>query len=253
MIRKPQALILTGDGINCEIETGLAFERAGFKVTIRHLNDLIAEGVNTSALQSQYGCVALPGGFSFGDDLTSGRVLALKILHGLKWNLLDYAKTGGLVIGICNGFQALLKMQIFGKEVSITQNHGARFIADWVDVTVESDRSIWLRQIKNLKLSIRHGEGRIVLDPSSGLQKMNLLKKNGQDCLRYVGDPNGSHDRIAGLCDETGRIFGLMPHPEAYLRKSQNPAWNSEPTSAFEKGDGQIVFENAYKEALSAR
>jgi phosphoribosylformylglycinamidine synthase len=109
------ALVLTGDGINCERETAQAFERVGVRAEIRHLNDLIAEGLTLDSLSGRHSVVALPGGFSFGDDLGSGRVLALKIAHGLKWDLNLYAERGGLVIGICNGFQALIRLGVFGR------------------------------------------------------------------------------------------------------------------------------------------
>src|SRR5688572_27438325 len=111
-----RALVITGDGINCEVETAGAFKLAGFEVDIRHLNDLIADKFNLDRLSSEYSVLALPGGFSFGDDLESGKVLALKIRHGLGWDLHQYADRGGLVLGVCNGFQALIKMGVFGRD-----------------------------------------------------------------------------------------------------------------------------------------
>ena len=119
--QKPKVLVLAGDGINCEGETAQAFRMAKFDVEIRHLNDLIVERMSLDDLSTGYSVLALPGGFSFGDDLTSGKVLALKIQHKLGWDLSTFANRGGLVIGICNGFQALIRMGIFGRDVSITK------------------------------------------------------------------------------------------------------------------------------------
>src|SRR3989338_9149181 len=113
--KKPKALVLMGDGMNCEVETAHAFRLARFQADIRHLNDLILEKVSLDDLSRQYAVLAIPCGFSFGDDLSSGKVLALKLQYQLKWDLGDFAKRGGVVIGICNGFQALIKMGIFGK------------------------------------------------------------------------------------------------------------------------------------------
>ncbi len=247
---KPKTLVITGDGINCETETAEAFAIAGFDVEIRHLNDLIAERFSQDHLLTRYRVLALPGGFSFGDDLTSGKVLALKIQHGLKWDLPAFAEEGGLVIGICNGFQALIRMGVFGKGVSITQNTQGKFINTWVKVTPNGKKCVWLKGLGTLDLPIRHGEGRIVIASDRRLETLEKLERQGVTCLKYDADVNGSEDRLAGLCDPSGRIFGLMPHPEAFVRWTAHPEWTQSPGRASSPGQGLALFENAYQEAI---
>lgn len=253
--QKPKALVLTGDGINCERETAQAFCLAGFEADIRHLNDLISERMTQDDLSRRYQTVALPGGFSFGDDLTSGKVLALKIRHRLGWNLNLFAERGGLVIGICNGFQALIRMEVFGKDVSITHNSSGKFLDTWTKVTPSGSQCAWLRGLGAMDLPIRHGEGRIILNPARRSEILGKMDRHGMTCLKYEGEvaPNGSDEKLAGLCDATGRIFGLMPHPEAFVRWTAHPEWTSQPGRASAPGQGLMIFENAYKEVTSGR
>ncbi len=249
IVQKPRVLVLTGDGINCEIETAQAFRMARFDTDIRHLNDLIHEGVRLDDLSKNYAVLALPGGFSFGDDLTSGKVLALKLVHRLGWDLSTFAARGGLVIGICNGFQALIRMGIFGSDVSITHNHHGKFLNTWVKVTPTGGRCVWLKGLGTVDLPIRHGEGRIMIASGRRAEAFDKMERLGVTCLRYEGNPNGSEDRLAGLCDVTGRIFGLMPHPEAFVRWTSHPEWTSQSARASAPGQGLAVFENAFLEA----
>lgn len=249
MTMKTRALVLTGDGINCETETGQALEAAGFGVEIRHLNDLIAERVTDDDLSRKYALLAIPGGFSFGDDLTSGKVLALKLEHQLRWDLPRFVERGGLVVGICNGFQALIRMGIFGRDVSITRNKHGKFQNTWVKVSPAGNRCVWLKGVGTIDLPIRHGEGRLVIAAARKDELIGKMDRSGQICLRYEGDPNGSAERIAGLCDTTGRIFGLMPHPEAFVRWTSHPEWTLTAGRASSPGQGLLLFENAYKEA----
>lgn len=250
--QKPRALVITGDGINCENETAQAFRLAGFEAEVRHLNDLAAEQLNQDGLSKRFQALAFPGGFSFGDDLTSGKVLALKIQHQLKWNLGTYAERGGLVIGICNGFQALIRMGVFGKDVSITTNSHGKFIDRWIKASPSSPRCIWLKGIGTMDLPIRHGEGRIMLNPTRRVEVLGKMDRHGMTCLKYEEDHNGSEERLAGLCDQSGRVFGLMPHPEAFVRWTAHPEWTSQPNRATSPGQGLAIFENAYQEALRA-
>jgi phosphoribosylformylglycinamidine synthase subunit PurQ / glutaminase len=251
--KTPRALILSGEGINCERETSDALRLAGFETDIRHLNDLVAEQLSEATLTSRYSVLALPGGFSYGDDLSSGKVLSLKIRHGLKWNLQNYADAGGLVIGICNGFQALVRMGTFGKDVSITNNASGKFINTWVRVSPGSGRCLWLRGIGNIDLPIRHGEGRLVIQAKSRSEVLGKFERQGMLCLKYEQNPNGSEESIAGLCDPTGRILGLMPHPEAFVRWTAYPEWTAQPSRAGSPGQGLQIFENAFTEAKAAK
>lgn len=239
-----KVLVVTGDGINCEVETAEAFQAAGFTATIKHLNDLIAEKFNQARLESDFSAVAFPGGFSFGDDLQSGKILALKISHGLGWDLNRFAEKGGWVLGICNGFQALIRLGVFGRELSIMHNASGKFLNTWVELKIQGDRCLWLKGIQSLPVPIRHGEGRIVL--KEGL-KAEALVSEGIACLTYATDPNGSAGRIAGLTDKTGRILGLMPHPEAYVRQTAHPLWTKDPASADQPGLGLQIFKNAFQ------
>lgn len=250
---RPRALVLTGDGINCETETAQAFRLAGFEAEIKHLNDLIAEHVTLDLMSKRYAALALPGGFSFGDDLTSGKVLALKIQHQLQWNLQTFAERGGLVIGICNGFQALIRMGVFGKDISITHNSGGKFLNTWVKAAPNGSRCVWLKGQGTMDLPVRHGEGRIVIAPARRSEILSKMDRGGQTCFKYEGDPNGSDERLAGLCDPTGRIFGLMPHPEAFVRWTAHPEWTAQPGRASAPGQGLAIFENAMMEAQNAQ
>jgi phosphoribosylformylglycinamidine synthase len=250
---KPNALVVTGDGINCETETAQAFRLAGFDAEIRHLNDLIRDRMSLDELSRKHQAIAFPGGFSFGDDLSSGKVLALKIQHGLGWDLNAYAARGGLVIGICNGFQALIRLGIFGKDLSITSNDSGKFINQWIKVTPSSQACVWLKGLGTIDLPIRHGEGRIVFGQTRKKEVVDKMERLGMTCLRYEGDPNGSESKLAGLCDATGRIFGLMPHPEAFVRWTAHPEWTLTPARATAPGQGLAIFENAYQEASRAR
>lgn len=252
MSSEPRVLVMAGDGINCEFETSAAFCRAGFRTEIRHLNDLISEQLSLDQLQKQYSVLALPGGFAFADDLSAGRILGLKISHGLGWDLSRFVQTGGLVIGICNGFQALIRMGVFGRSVSITANENGKFINQWVGVTPSGTKCVWLRGLGSLELPIRHGEGRLVFHPENRLESLNKLERQGSLCLRYDQNLNGSEESLAGLCDSSGRIFGLMPHPEAYIRWTAHPNWTSQPSRAGSPGEGLAFFENAFKEARSS-
>ena len=254
MIRpQPKVLVVAGDGINCEVECAQAFKQVGFKTQTVHLNDLISDHLSTDALSKAYPVLALPGGFSFGDDLGSGKVLALKLGRGLSWDLAKYAERGGLVIGICNGFQALIRMGIFGKDVSITHNSQGKFVNTWVKVTPWHSQCVWLKGLGSMDLPIRHGEGRVVIGSSRHTELMYKMETTGMTCLRYESDVNGSDEKLAGLCDVTGRIFGLMPHPEAFVRWTAHPEWTAQPGRADQPGHGLGIFENAFREANLAQ
>jgi len=248
-----KALVLTGDGINCERETAQAFARAGFHPQIFHINDLIRRNVSLDRLSEEYAVLALPGGFSFGDDLESGKVLALKIKYGLGWDLSRYAERGGLVLGVCNGFQALIKLGVFGRDLSITHNQSGRFINRWVRATPQRSRCVWLTGIGTMDLPVRHGEGRVVYPLKTGTSVLSKMERQGMVCLKYEMALNGSHDQIAGLCDPSGRIFGLMPHPEAAVRWTAHPSWTQQPDGAGSPGDGLAIFSNALQAAQNSR
>ncbi|GMU92535.1 MAG: hypothetical protein AMXMBFR4_15930 [Candidatus Hydrogenedentota bacterium] len=258
MKKRVQALVLTGFGINCDHETAYAFERAGATATRVHLNDLI----DRPALLDGSQILAVPGGFSFGDDIASGKILANRLRYRLGEPLRDFVAAGKLVIGICNGFQVLVKMGMlpmgngtFRQTVTLTHNDSGRFENRWVHLVTGPDTPcIWLKDVRRLELPVRHGEGKFI--PQDGAT-MNALRENGQIALRYChhdgtpargsfpANPNGSVDDVAGICDATGRVFGLMPHPEAFVDKTNHPRWTREPIP--EEGAGLQVFRNAVR------
>ncbi|MBU4221921.1 MAG: phosphoribosylformylglycinamidine synthase I [Euryarchaeota archaeon] len=251
----PKVLILTGYGINCDIETKHAFDLAGAQAERIHLTDLLDGSVKLS----DYHILALPGGFSFGDDIASGKVLANMIKYNLGEQVQEFIEDGKLILGICNGFQAMVKMGLlpaFGgdhsrQDVTLTFNDSGRFENRWVHMkSSPGSKCVFTRGIENIYLPVRHGEGKFVAKDPHVLDK---LKKNHQIVFRYVDkdgnpagyphNPNGSIDNIAAICDETGRVFGLMPHPEAFMHRTNHPAWTREELP--EEGAGIAIFRNA--------
>ncbi len=250
------ALVLTGFGINCDNETQRALARAGAETVRIHLNDLLAQ---LDQLDRAH-ILAIPGGFSFGDHIASGKVLANRLRHKLGAPLERFVSDGKLVIGICNGFQVMVKMGLLPycdgalkQEATLTWNDTSRFENRWVHLQAPAgNRCVWLKDIEQIALPIRHGEGKFIPGDDAILQR---LRENGQVALRYVRDdgapangvfpfnPNGAVDDIAGICDPSGRIFGLMPHPEGYQERTNHPAWTRASLPA--EGAGLRVFHNA--------
>ncbi|OFZ45928.1 MAG: hypothetical protein A2381_19545 [Bdellovibrionales bacterium RIFOXYB1_FULL_37_110] len=244
-MNKPKFLILAGDGINCENETKLALVNANSDAQIVHINELLENPLMLRAVQG----LALPGGFSFGDELGSGQVLSLKIKFKLKDHFEDFIYRGGAVIGICNGFQVLLKLGLlpdFKKErtISLDHNISGKFINKWVTLNKHPATICkWTTLLKDqlINLPIRHGEGRIVLKKNDETVVYNTLLKNGQIVFQYNENVNGAYENIAGICDPTGLILGLMPHPEAYLYEGLNHIHQKD---FFKKGKGQLIFDS---------
>ncbi len=251
-----KALVLTGFGINCDRETEYALTRAGATAERVHLNDIVAQ---PERLQ-EYHILAVPGGFSFGDDVASGRILANRLRYKLGAPLKEFVQAGKLVIGICNGFQVLTKMGLlplfgddFKQEVTLAWNDTSRFENRWVSLAVDpATPCVWLKGITQFDLPIRHGEGKFIPRDDEVLTQ---LQAGGQVALRYVRpdgtaadgefpfNPNGAVDDVAGICDPSGRIFGLMPHPEAFVERCNHPLWTRE--AEITEGVGLKLFENA--------
>lgn len=231
---RPKAMILSGYGLNCEDETAFAFERSGADAKIVHIND-----INDGSDLTKYEIIVVPGGFSFGDDTGSGNAYALKLRSRLWEQLLSFVQDDHLILGICNGFQVLVNLgllpaldRVYGaRQVSLIHNDSPRYTARWVDLIVRSE-SPWLSDVSSLSLPIAHGEGKLVATPDV----LNELKRRQLIAARYTrgelcrwldmpGNPNGSTDDAAALTDESGRILGLMPHPERAIRFTQLPHW----------------------------
>ncbi len=245
----PKACVLTGYGINCDGETEHALRSAGFETRRVHVQELVTKREKLD----EHDLLALPGGFSFGDDLGSGKVLGNKMKFRLKNEVNKFVERGGLIIGICNGFQALVKMGLlpepdWKQRTTLTFNESSRFEDRWVHLRLPESKCIFTRGIESMHLPIRHGEGKFIATEGT----LGTLERNGQVVLQYCDpegrskgypwNPNGSMRNVAGICDQTGRIFGLMPHPEAF-----NHVTNS-PDGKREKGPlGIAIFRNAFR------
>lgn len=196
-------LVINGDGINSENELALAFSREGAQVTKLHINELLK---NPKKLLD-YKLLAIPGGFSFGDEIRSGKILAEKMREKMIETLSSFMNQDGRIIGICNGFQVLAQLGAFDnftqRSFTLAENSHGQFMDKWTKLYVSKNDSPWFKGIEGeVFLPVRHKEGRIV--------SRNSLNP----VLKYEVDVNGSLDQIAGLVDSTGRIFGVMPHPE---------------------------------------
>ncbi len=233
-MRRVRSIVLSGYGINCEIETAYCLRKCKADVDIVHINDIL----NNNKSLMDYQILAIPGGFSFGDDIGSGKVLANKIKFKMH-EIYRFIENGNLLIGICNGFQVLVKSGILPdldeQKTTLTFNDSGKFEDRWVYLRINEDsKCVWTKNLKNMFLPVRHGEGKFFCEKEI-LEKM---KENGQIVMKYTDEynnenvsypynPNGSIENIAGICDKTGRIFGLMPHPEAYNCYENNPLWKT--------------------------
>jgi phosphoribosylformylglycinamidine synthase I len=248
----PRALVLRAPGTNCDRETALAFERAGGIARRVHVRALAERPAAADDCQ----ILCIPGGFSYGDDVASGRILALELRIRLADLLCRFRDRGGLVLGICNGFQVLLQTGLLladadgGRQATLAHNASGRFIDRWVRLECESSPCVFLHGLGELELPVAHAEGRFVPRSAADLA---ALGSAGQLPLRYAADPsggstnpNGSTADVAGACDPSGRVFGLMPHPERFITATQHPAWHGR-LDPDAPGPGLAMFANAVR------
>jgi phosphoribosylformylglycinamidine synthase subunit PurQ / glutaminase len=285
----PTALVVRAAGTNCDAEMLRAFEHAGAQTRLEHIDRLIKH----PELIDDVDLMGFPGGFSYGDDIASGRIFAVKLRERLYPALRAAAERGVHMIGACNGFQVLTQVGLLPgpdtplvcvatgskptsrqsatitwpqhaaprQTTALSFNSGGRFIDAWVGVRPDpSSVCVWTRGLESafadragdvLQLPIAHGEGRFV---AASPDVLSRLTSRGQIALRYRDNPNGSQDDIAGICDPTGRIFGLMPHPERYLDWTLHPFWTRLPTDV-RRGPtpGMMMFQNAVEAAKAGK
>jgi phosphoribosylformylglycinamidine synthase subunit PurQ / glutaminase len=254
---KPRVLILRAPGTNCDIETGFAFERVGAEVTAIHVNSLMEDPNSGKGFQ----ILCFPGGFSYGDDIAAGRILAQRLQTHLRDLIDEFRKSDKLILGICNGFQIMMRLGVFfpGQEdlppATLTLNRQARFEDRWVNLVTDNNSCVFLRGIERMYLPMAHAEGRFVIRDNDSQQQ---LLKNSQLGLRYCqengpvteaalpfpANPNGAELNVAGISDPSGRIFGLMPHPERHIEAVQHPFWTRR-TEQPAHGEGLPIFSNA--------
>lgn len=254
LMATPQVLILRSPGANCDRETQFAFEHAGATADRIHVQQIRSD----PAILRRYQILVVPGGFSYGDDVAAGKILANELTQFLGEALRRFRDAEKLMLGICNGFQALLKAGLLippdedGPLATLTDNTHGRFEDRWVHMEVVSDHCPMLAGCRRLYLPIAHGEGNFVCRESWILKG---LQQSGQVVLRYVDaqgkpgpfpvNPNGSQGDVAGLCDPTGRVLGLMPHPERHVLPTQHPTWTR--NGLADEGDGLALFRNAVR------
>ena len=265
-MKKVKSLVVTGYGINCEKELAAAYKLAGAEAKIVHLNDVFLGKVKIT----DFDILNFPGGFSFGDDLGSGKVLANKMKYKrmadgeLFYNvILEFIAAGKFVLGICNGFQFLVKMGLLpnvgnehAQEVTLTLNDSGKFEDRWVYCrTNPALVTPFMKGIDKIALPVRHGEGKLIIRDE---QILKGIKDKNLNCLSYTDsegnitaeyplNPNGSDLNCAGLCDETGQVFGLMPHPEAFLSIYNHPDWGRMKRlhpELTDDGEGLKIFKN---------
>ncbi|MHC4423242.1 MAG: phosphoribosylformylglycinamidine synthase I [Planctomycetota bacterium] len=257
-MRQVKAVVLRAAGINCDMETEYALESAGAEAERVHINQIIKD---KSALE-KYQILVFPGGFSYGDDVAAGKILANQVIHHLSESVQKFIEDGKLVLGICNGFQVLVKAGILPGDgstkqeaVTITYNDSGKYEDRWVYLAPQTERCIFIEPGRQIYLPVAHAEGKVVTKDEATLEK---LKSEGHIVFKYIDkdgkeggypvNPNGSVDSIAGLTDSTGRVLGLMPHPERHVRLTQHPHWSRlEKIRGTRDGDGMAMFANAVK------
>ncbi|MDD5022552.1 MAG: phosphoribosylformylglycinamidine synthase subunit PurQ [Candidatus ainarchaeum sp.] len=248
------AAVLSGFGLNSEYETAYAIKLSGGNVDIIHLNQFI----DAPSLLHTYNFLVLPGGFSYSDHLGAAKVFSNKLFFKLKKELSEFISEKKLILGICNGFQMLVKLGLlpysdFKQKVTLSYNDSGKFEDRWVRLKANKNSPcIYTKDIDFFDLPVRHGEGKLIIPNQEilfdilnhNLFPLQYVDSEGK-LSGYPFNPNGSINNIAGLCDPTGRIFGLMPHPECYNTFANHPLWTSLSSKEIREGHGLKIFKNA--------
>lgn len=251
---KPKVCVLRTDGTNCDLETFYAFEKAGGECLLVHINRLR----NKEEKLTDYQILVIPGGFSYGDDVHSGKILAVELTSFLKEQLAEFIAAGKPILGICNGFQVLVRTGILpdGRigEISaaLVGNDSGRFECRWITLLTENTPCIFTEGLagKCLNLPVAHAEGKFyagqeTLNKIAGQVVFRYVGENGRPTQDYPLNPNGSLNAIAGLCDPTGLVLGLMPHPERFVEPTQQPNWRRQNPGG--EPHGLAIFRNAVR------
>jgi phosphoribosylformylglycinamidine (FGAM) synthase-like amidotransferase family enzyme len=266
MSMRPRAIVITGNGTNCEREAAEACRLGGFDADIVHISQILSGEVTLDSYQF----LNLTGGFLDGDDLGSAMVQANRlkyaVVDGSGERVLDqlsrFVSAGKPILGVCNGFQLMVKMGLLPglddgleRTVTLTSNDSGRFEDRWVTLLVDEDSPcIFTKGIQNVPLPVRHGEGKFTVRDIGILDRLRAEKlltvsymdpATGETTMVYPDNPNGSVEAVAGVCSPSGLLFGLMPHPEAYLHRVNHPRWTREDLP--EEGAGVAFFKNAYE------
>jgi len=268
-----KALVLTGYGLNCDYETDFSLKSAGADSHRVHINELISGNKDGVQIRlSDYQILVFGGGFSWADDHGAGVLMASKLKHHLGEDIEKFIQDGNLIIGICNGFQCLVNLGLlpgFGgqyreRRVALTYNDSGNFINTWVRLKVNpASPSVFTKGLSNLEFPVRHGEGKFYASDET----IDQLFKSNQVVLQYAYEngkeadrawplnPNGSLRDIAGICDPTGRVFGLMPHPEAFNHFTNHPDWTRKKEELVRQGEGALQEEgegiNIFRNAVN--
>ncbi|MDC0934868.1 phosphoribosylformylglycinamidine synthase I [Pirellulales bacterium] len=247
---QPRVLVVRAPGTNCDAETRYAFQLAGARANVLHLN----RWLESPTLLRDVEILCVPGGFSYGDDIAAGRIFANQLRCQLGDEIRRFRDDGGLVLGICNGFQVLLKSGLLDEHAAtspmatLAWNRSGRYVDRWVRLAVDAGQCVFLAGIETIALPIAHAEGNFQTVDDSAFER---LEQAGRFPLRYCPaddsdadyNPNGAQGNVAGMCDATGQVLGLMPHPERFIDPRQHPSWTREPTA--EEGAGLQLFRNA--------
>lgn len=265
---KPKVCVLRTDGINCDEELFYAFQKFGGAPEFVHVNELR----NKSKKLKDFQILAIPGGFAYGDDVVSGKILATELVSFLKDQIREFVAKKGMVVGICNGFQVLIRTGLLpfnhlGKmDATLAQNSSGHFECRFVKIKIEDSKAAFLKPYvgQTIDIAVNHGEGKFYAHPSDlkKVEKENLVfcryvNGTGKPTQEYPANPNGALNAIAGITDATGRILGLMPHPEKIVDYTQHPNWRR---IKIEKGGlalrslgaGEFIFEGMIKFAAGS-
>ncbi|MGR3317674.1 MAG: phosphoribosylformylglycinamidine synthase I [Candidatus Anammoxibacter sp.] len=255
---KPKVLILRTAGTNCDFETQYAFEKAGAVAERVHINRILE---NKASLHN-YHIIAIPGGFTYGDDIAAGKIFANELYFNLKGEIDKFIDDGKLIIGICNGFQVLVKAGFlpsckngsqsahpFDLDATLTFNDSGKFEDRWIYLKACSTKTPFVNEGDNIYIPVANAEGKFIPKDDDVLKNLNdseqivyrYVNKSGE-ADGYPCNPSGSIDNIAGICDSTGRVFGLMPHPERHIDPTHHPRWTRE--GLKEEGEGIVIFRN---------